>query len=1181
MGGNSSTGRSSRKTKAQLSEENDSLRCRIDELEAALPRAEGAARPPVDGDARLRDILEACPIGIAILDEEDGRRLFVNSTLVDILGAGSREQLLQGNIATTWVDQSRLAEAWSAFQKNKNLLNFEAERIRLDESRWWVLMNTQPITFDGAAAGIVWHIDITPRKQAEEALRDSEERFRDFAELGADWFWEMDENLRYTYMSKMLSRFGVEPDSLIGKTVEEIRPDNYDLDDLNEELLALKAKKPYRGIERPSTVSPEHWISVSGKPLYDEDGTFLGYHGVTTDITERKKAEAALNESEARLRAIIDNYPSWITLKDLDGRFLLVNEGYAKSRNTSIEDAIGKTAGDFETPDHVATVGEHDRETFERGEPVTYERDWFGFDQEGLLRTVTKFPAYGTDGQLMGIGTISIDISDRKKAEEALQESEEKYRLLTESTGVITWEAAAATFQFTYVAPQAESLLGYPVEDWYQDDFWPAHIHPDDKEATLATCLKATERGEDNDFEYRMIAADGRTVWLRDIVNFIPRDKGSDMLRGVMIDITERKRVEGQSQRLLAAISAIDEMFVLWGPDDKLVVCNERFRQINARVIETTEPGTHFADHIRTALEHGLYPQAEGREEEWYRERIQRHRNPQNPFELSRQDGVWLLIDEQKLPDGSTVTISLDITQRKNAELAVQESEGLLDSIIENVPVGLLVKDADHIVERANSTYLNWYGFDADTMVGRKSDEIEDFQPAEEAAFMNAQELEVLTTGQTQTRQVERPFADGQVHTVSITKFPVYDQQGNIIKVGSASVDLTEQVDARNALAHSQMRFRNFAESASDRFWETDEQHRFTYVSDPGGENLMPRGDEILGKTRWSIAGVIPEAQEYWRDHLADLDAHRSFRNFVFPVRRPDGRIMHFSVSGNPIFDGDRIFKGYRGTARDITAEVEAVRTIESAKDEADKANRAKTEFLANLSHELRTPLAAITGFSELLANEMFGPIGNPRYQQYAKDIFASGMHLVALINDILDASLIETGKVTINDEIVDVRELVGDCKRMSAEQATRNDITLSSSVADNVGRVRADSIRLTQILLNLLTNAIKFTPVKGKVKLRVEADAENGVCFVVDDTGIGISRADISRVVEPFVQVGNIEVRGPEGTGLGLTIAKSLAELHGGDLTIESELGVGTTITVRLPSERNIEISGAAYPSA
>lgn len=139
------------------------------------------------------------------------------------------------------------------------------------------------------------------------------------------------------------------------------------------------------------------------------------------------------------------------------------------------------------------------------------------------------------------------------------------------------------------------------------------------------------------------------------------------------------------------------------------------------------------------------------------------------------------------------------------------ESEGLLHSIFENVPVGLLIKSHDHIVERANNTYLSWYGFDADTIAGYRSDEIEDFQSAEEATFMNAQEREVLSTGKIQTRQVERPFADGKIHTINIIKFPIYDLQGDITKVGSVSIDLTEQVQARKALSESEKRHRDFA----------------------------------------------------------------------------------------------------------------------------------------------------------------------------------------------------------------------------------------------------------------------------------------------------------------------------------------------------------------------------------
>ena len=375
------------------------------------------------------------------------------------------------------------------------------------------------------------------------------------------------------------------------------------------------------------------------------------------------------------------------------------------------------------------------------------------------------------------------------------------------------------------------------------------------------------------------------------------------------------------------------------------------------------------------------------------------------------------------------------ISRSRNNEL--RENESILDSIFQNLPVGLLIKDKNHIVERPNRTYVAWYGNDVEKMLGHTSDYVENFQPKEDAGVMNAQEDEVLETGRILQRQVVRTFADGKQHTVHITKFPIYDREGRIIKVGSISVDLSEQVQAEEA--------------------------------------------------------------------------------------------------------------------------------ARSALEEAEKANRAKSKFIATMSHEFRTPLNAILGFSEMLRREYFGPLGSDTYKGYADDIHDSGVHLLGLVNDILDIATIEAGKRVINKEVIRLVDVVDDCIRHVAQSADEGKLHLVLNLPDALPTLLADRKTVTQILINLLSNAIKFTEPGGTITISAEADATS-LTLSVADAGKGIAEDVLPNITEPFSKSQSNPHVSEAGTGLGLSIVKSLVEMHGGKLRIESAIDAGTTIWITLP---------------
>jgi PAS domain S-box-containing protein len=353
----------------------------------------------------------------------------------------------------------------------------------------------------------------------------------------------------------------------------------------------------------------------------------------------------------------------------------------------------------------------------------------------------------------------------------------------------------------------------------------------------------------------------------------------------------------------------------------------------------------------------------------------------------------------------------------------------------------------------------------------------------------------------------------------------------------------------------------DFERETSDWLWETDRVGRLIYASPRLSEVLNKKPDELIG-------------QEFLR--MID-STNRLRRKFILSQTEisnveiemvADGRTMYCLITARPLFDKLGQFDGYRGVGRDVTRQCEAELEIRNAKEKAERASAAKSQFLAVISHELRTPINAIVGFSEVLTASHNENLSTETRKYYLTTVLESARHLQSLINDVLDATRIERGTLQLTEQDNDAAELVEVAIKICRDQAALAKISIVAHVSEDIIIV-GDMTRLKQVILNLLTNAIKFSLEGGVVNIDMQRGANSSLVISIRDAGIGISAEDAERVFEPFVQADGTNTRRFGGMGLGLSIARRIARIHGGDVTLSGELGIGTDAQLMIPAAR------------
>jgi len=496
-----------------------------------------------------------------------------------------------------------------------------------------------------------------------------------------------------------------------------------------------------------------------------------------------------------------------------------------------------------------------------------------------------------------------------------------------------------------------------------------------------------------------------------------------------------------------------------------------------------------------------------------------------------------------------------------------RESDERFRRLVQFLPESVRIV-CDGAIVYANEEAARLYGAaSADALIGRNAD---DLIPQDDTARIAEWRRSVLSLGTVPMSEQRRRRIDGEIVYVDATAMRI-DWQGRPATL-VISRDVTSRVLGRRAREQSERRLAAIAENMPGAAYECvvrpGGRIRFTYISagvrelfglDP--EAVIARGTALLGRIHRDDRRAVAQAMRKPGRSPAPVEFEFRVQGagghtaWVRSIARPRGR-----QSGAIVWDGVLI---------DVTERSEALEALREAKETAEFANRSKSVFLANMSHELRTPLNAIMGFAEVIEREMFGAVGTPRYTEYAGDIRLSGEHLLDLINDILDLAKVEAGKLDLREEAVDVADVIESSVALLKRRAEVGQIRLAVRIANKLPRLCADETKIRQVLLNLLSNALKYTPAGGRVSVTASVGRKGDLNISVVDTGIGIDPEDVPTVLTPFGQVENAENRDTRGTGLGLPLAKSLVERHGGALSLHSQPGKGTTITVRFPPVR------------
>jgi len=691
--------------------------------------------------------------------------------------------------------------------------------------------------------------------------------------------------------------------------------------------------------------------------------------------------------------------------------------------------------------------------------------------------------------------------------------------------------------------------------------------------------------------------SDGRIAWYSwSDVAIYDHDGHITEIQGIGRDVTARRQMErdlqASEQRLRLAIDSIPDAFALYDKDDRLVLCNKQYFKLAIAPTTENPVGQTFEELARALATAPNAPvEAKTDPEGWVEKRLQRHRDPpSHPVEIPLQDGRLLRVSERRTPDGGWVATWSDIT-------ALKEAEQSLRTAIESMPDSFALFDPDDNLTICNSSFLrDCRKAGIDDPIGRPARELFTAFSQSPNRVMDAvgdpdkwvaERMELHRNPP--DAPIDRQWEDGSWMRVVERR----TANGGYVGVWSDITPLKEaETRLRSAIA---------AFNEGFVFYDRNERlvlcnARFKELYPKSAPSMVP-GATLEAVFRHGMAhGEFPDMgkdPEAWLQK--ELKRARLRESNMFERLLEDGRWL--LVSRSPLPDGgfvsiitdlsqlklreaelEEAQKKLQQQTQNLTQLAEQLR---SARITAESASQAKSRFLAHMSHELRTPLNAILGFADVIRHQMFGEISPSRYQDYVQYIHESGSHLLEMINDVLDLSKIEAGKFDLKPQSLDAAEIAQAGSKLVAGMAKENSVHLIIDIDPDCPVIHGDARAVKQIIINLLSNGVKFTQQGGYVTLQINGIEKLGCEIVVTDTGIGMSKEDIAKALDPFGQIDGTLARKHRGTGLGLPLVKNLAELQGGSLNIDSAPSRGTRVTVFLPLQANLSMDTPDFKEA
>ncbi|MCW3108155.1 MAG: domain S-box protein [Segetibacter sp.] len=1021
--------------------------------------------------------------------------------------------------------------------------------------------------------------DITERKEAEIKVQESEARYRQIVETAHEGIWMVDGAYRTLFVNKKMYE-------MLEYTAEEMigRKNSDFMDEGGKALLIQSKGKQMQGTDKPTEI---RFITKSGKAIHtslsittnlDSEGNLVNGMAMVTDITNRKRAEEKLKQSEARFRLLIDNVKDHaIFIVDTDGLILTWNSGAEKMKGYSAEEIIGKHISVFYTQEQRNNKEpEHNLEMAKKG---SFETEGYRSCKNGteFWADVVFSAVYDDDGKLYGFAKITRDVTEKRLAEKKIKEVTDRLTLATSvsNIGVWEWDLTNNHLEWDETMYRLFGVAGQIVNDAI--DTIELCLHPDDK-------LKTQEAIQEAALHLQTFETEFRVVWEDQSVHYIvssgmvQRDAGGNAIRltGINMDITERKKTEENKRALhkhiqLLLASATEG---LYGIDNtgKCTFINKagafilgyqpadcigkdmhqliHYKKANGEALPVTECAIYNAttNNQSCYVDSEVFWRADG-----------------SCFDVQYSSNPIIENGEIK---GAVVTFS-DITKRKLAEQQLIESERNLHAILLSSQEALYLLDTDFrlvLMNEASHVVMR-------RMTNKECEPGQDF-----LACFNPETQRVLQNFYTsvlqgQTVEVERQTTEnGQVFYHSATYFPVKDDNGVITNICCTSKNITEKkltqeiINAANAEKEEyQYRYQAILDNSPQAVLIKDVEGHFTFINKTFLDAFGIDREEIIGKRPQDIF-TDPTAVAKFEETDEEVLAERKIIEWEQKMMMRNGEERHVEITKFPLYDRKQMLFGIGTICKDITDIKNYQQDLIKAREKAESAERLQEQFLANMSHELRTPMNGIIGMANVLSNTEL----QPQQKEQLNVIQQSSDTLLNLINDILDLSKIKAGMLSIEKVDFDFNETIAVTASVFKEKTLEKGIRFTVQTEPFIPRfLSGDPHRLIQILNNLLSNAIKFTE-KGFVKLEaslLHQSADDMVIeFVVSDSGIGIEQNSLEAIFNTFQQASSDISRKYGGTGLGLPITKRLIELQGGEITVESNPGIGSVFTFSLP---------------